>query len=91
MSDLNSASATELARKRIEQLADAAGDQFEIVSELTREVEQGWLFFFNSSDFVRTRDPASALAGNGPLLVTRRGEVHELPSAIPWEDALRKL
>lgn len=80
-----------LARQRIDQLALAANDQFEILSDATREIEQGWVFFFNTADFVRTRNPTSALAGNGPLFITREGVIHELPSAIPWEDAVRQL
>jgi len=84
-------SAISLARERIEQLAQAMGDQLEILSGSTKEIEQGWVFFFNTTDFVRTRDPASALAGNGPIFVTREGVVHDLPSAIPWEEAVRQV
>lgn len=90
MSILTSETAIALARKRIDQLAQAAGDQFEILSDSTREIHQGWVFFYNTVDFVRNRNPAAALAGNGPILVTREGEMHELPSTIPWEDAVRK-
>lgn len=91
MHSLNRELAISLARERIDQLAQAAGDEFEILSDATREIEQGWLFFFNTMDFVRTRNPLSALAGNGPILVTREGVVHELPSAIPWEDAVKQI
>jgi len=91
MPSLNRESAIALARKRIDQLAQAVGDQFEILSDSTKEIEQGWVFFFNTADFVRTRNPASALAGNGPILVTREGVIHELPSAIPWEDAVKRV
>lgn len=91
MPSLNRESAIALARQRIDQFAQAAGDQFEILSDSTREIEQGWVFFFNTADFVRTRNPASALAGNGPLLVTREGVIHELPSAIPWDDAVKQI
>jgi hypothetical protein len=91
MSGLNHDSALALARERIDQLAQAVGDEFEILSDFTREIEQGWVFFFNTADYVRTRNPTAALAGNGPLLITREGVIHELPSAIPWEDAVRQL
>lgn len=91
MPSLDRESAIALARRRIDQLAQTVGDQFEILPDSTREIEQGWLFFFNTVDFVRTRNPIFALAGNGPLLVTREGVVHELPSAIPWEDAVKQI
>lgn len=91
MPSLNRESAIALARARIDQLAQAVGDQFEILPDFTKEIEQGWVFFYNTADFVRTRNPASALAGNGPILVTREGVIHELPSAIPWEDVVKRI
>lgn len=84
-------SASTLARRRVDELEDASGEKLEIVPAATREIALGWVFFFNTADFVRTGDPTSALAGNGPLLVTRNGAIHQLPSAIPWEEAVRKL
>lgn len=91
MTCLNREFASLLARRRIDQLAQAAGDEFAILSDATKEIDQGWVFFFNTADYVRTRNPASALAGNGPILVTREGVIHELPSAIPWEDAVKQI
>lgn len=90
MPSLNRETAISLARERIDRL-QAAGDQFEILFDSTMEFEQGWLFFFNTADFVRTRNLVYSLAGNGPILVTREGVVHELPSAIPWEDAVKRI
>lgn len=91
ISNLDFESAVVLARSRIDQLAQIVGDQFEILPDQTKEIEQGWVFFFNTADFVRTRNAMFALAGNGPILVTREGGIYELPSAIPWEDAARKI
>jgi len=91
MPSLSFQAAAVLARARVELLAQAVGDQFELLSDLTKETEKGWVFFFNTVEFVRTRNPASARAGNGPILVTREGVVHELPSAIPWEVAVRHI
>lgn len=91
MPAVNRESATMIARERIDQLARAVGDQFELLPASIREVEQGWVFFFNTADFVRTGNLMYALGGNGPLLVTHEGVLHELPSAIPWEDALKDM
>ncbi|MBI5270777.1 MAG: hypothetical protein HY856_14000 [Burkholderiales bacterium] len=91
MSNVNKASALALARERVHGLGQAVGDEFEILPDATREVECGWVFFFNTADFVKTRDPASALAGNGPILVTREGLIQELSSSIPLEAALKEL
>lgn len=91
MLNLNREAASLLARERINQIAQAAGDQFELLSDSTREIEQGWVFFFNTADFVRTQNPIFSLAGNGPILVTREGRVYELPSAVPWKEAAKKI
>lgn len=79
--------AYEIARSELDRLAAAANDSFDFLLEETQLTDAGWLFFFNSSDFVRTRNPIDSLAGNGPLLVMNDGQVHQLSSASPWEDA----
>lgn len=87
----NQLDATEVARARVNQLAKSLGDELEVIAELTKEVDLGWLFFYNTAEFLRTRNPVDALAGNGPLLVTREGDIVELPSAISWERALAQI
>jgi hypothetical protein len=89
MSPLNLELATNLARARIDELAESVESTFELLSESTVEIRQGWIFFYNSAEFVKSGDMLDALAGNGPILVTREGVIHELPSAIPWEDAVK--
>jgi hypothetical protein len=91
MSKIDIAAATNLARERIDQIALSVGNQFELLSDETEEIEQGWIFFYNTTDFIRTQNPIYTLAGNGPILVTREGVIHELPSAIPWEDAVKQI
>ena len=73
------------------ELAVAVGDEFEILEGSTIEDPKGWLFFYNSADFVRTRSPTDSLAGNGPILVLLDGAVLELPSAVPWDVALKNV
>jgi hypothetical protein len=31
----------------------------------------GWVFFYNSHDFIQTRNPRAAWAGNAPFLIER--------------------
>ena len=83
--------ALEIARKKVDELALATGDQFEIILDETKAVDKGWIFFYNTADYVRTRNPIHALAGNGPIMVSRDGVIHELPTAVPWEEALKKI
>ena len=88
MDTLDRAAALKIARAKVDELGRTAGDAFDIVTTETKEVKQGWLFFYNSADFVRTGDPMFALAGNGPLLVLRTGQVATLPTAVPWQEAI---
>jgi Immunity protein 35 len=49
--------------------------------DLTEEYPVGFVFFYNSNRFWRTRELLESLAGNGPLLVRKRcGKVLILPS-----------
>ena len=80
--------AKSLAKKAISLLGAASNDQFVIMEDKTVETERGWVFFYNTQEFMKTRDPVSALAGNGPIFVKRSGDVRELPSAISWEEAI---
>lgn len=87
MDTISRHAAVEIAKAKVHALGEAAGDDFALTNEV-REVDQGWVFFFNSGDYVRTGDYLSALAGNGPLLVQRDGRVTLLSSALPWEEVI---
>jgi hypothetical protein len=91
MNAITEEAAIEVARQRVAQLAAAAGDRYELLLEETKEVGWGWLFFFSSADFVRSRNSMDALVGNGPWLVRRDGQVQQLPSPIRWEEALKQI
>ncbi|MGE0469705.1 MAG: YrhB domain-containing protein [Nitrospira sp.] len=91
MSQIDEAQAFQLAQARINQLAVASNDRFVIISDYTEEINEGWVFFYNSEDFVRSGNLSDALAGNGPILVTRQGVIYELPAAIPWQKAVEEL
>jgi hypothetical protein len=90
MSMITKEDALRLASLRVESLGRISGDEFELLAEATVPVERGWVFFYNSADFVRTKDPAHALAGNGPFFVSLDGQVTELSSRVPWQEALAK-
>ena len=91
MTQQNKSTAYELAKQKIDSIANSVGRQFAIMSEYTVETEKGWVFFYNSVEFIESKDPSAQLVGNGPILVTREGAIHVLPSAIPWEMAIDKL
>ena len=43
-----------------------------VMEALTREEDIGWLFFFNTREFVETGDMNAMLGGNAPLFVERQ-------------------
>jgi hypothetical protein len=57
-----------------------------VIDSLTREEDFGWLFFFNTREFMETGDMSAALGGNAPLFVEREtGELHVTGTAHPVE------
>lgn len=88
---LDKAEAEKLAEMKLDELALSTGIEMLLAREQTISLDRGWLFFYNSAEFLKTGDPSSALAGNGPILVSHDGLTHILPSAIPWDIALQRL
>jgi hypothetical protein len=79
--------AKKIAGEAVRAIADANDDAFGIVSNET--IDQGWLFFYNSKEFIETGNPHARLAGNGPIFVDRSGAVKTLSSAAPWQVAIK--
>lgn len=46
-------------------------ENYMILEEETIEKQYGWIFFYQSEDFVLTKDPIYLLAGNSPFLVNK--------------------
>jgi hypothetical protein len=42
-----------------------------IADHLTQEHDFGWVFFYNTEEFLRTKEHAASLVGNAPLIVDR--------------------
>ena len=58
--------------------------QIVILEDATMEREWGWVFFYQSSEYLRTNDFNSQLVGHGPCLVNKfSGEFIETGSAFP--------
>lgn len=65
------------------------GEERVVDDEWTIERDYGWLFVYNTAEYVRTRSRRHRLIGNGPLLVRRDdGSVVEFSSAYDGEEAL---
>jgi len=74
-----------LAQEAMNALSPHAADEFEIQSDKTKEIKEGWVFFYNSKRFIYDKDPMYQLAGNGPIFVTLEGIVRRLSSATDWQ------
>jgi hypothetical protein len=63
------------------------GDAVVLDQPRMREVESGWLFFYNSQVHLQSGDPRAGLVGNVPFVIDRRdGSAHGLRTH--WRQAL---
>lgn len=78
--------AKSMARDVVRRLEVEAGEELAFLDDEVLERSFGWIFFYNTKRFLRTKKPRDALAGNGPLLVDkRRSSVIQLGTAHPIE------
>lgn len=49
----------------------------QIIEEATKEIDEGWIFFYQTKAYLETGDPIKAFAGNAPIIVNRSdGSIH---------------
>lgn len=57
-----------------------------ILDSKTIERDFGWVFFYESKEYLDTREIGARMLGNAPIIVDRRdGSVHVTGSAMPVE------
>ncbi|MFJ7786683.1 YrhB domain-containing protein [Streptomyces albidoflavus] len=81
----------ERAVERVESLLATMRLAHELVVHEVKEHALGWLVFWNSAEYDRTRDLRDLLVGGGPYLVDRYdGSVHHIPVTTwvgeDWEE-----
>jgi hypothetical protein len=87
--DLTSAEA--IARTYIAELGRKLGIELILLGDQTIEFGSGWVFFYDSRKYVEGGSISDALAGNAPLIVSKRdGTVHVTGTAHPIEDYIRE-
>jgi hypothetical protein len=83
------AEAVEAVLREINRTARVPAEECVILEEYTIVKPYGWIFFYNSRQFVETKNWLYALGGNGPAVVERdSGRVTLLGSAHPPEDEI---
>jgi hypothetical protein len=53
------------------------GDELIVLDEYTIEKSYGWVFFYQSKRYLETQSISHRVGGNGPILVTKLGEVYQ--------------
>jgi hypothetical protein len=80
-----------LAVSALKSNEDITGVPVQIIDEDTIEASEGWVFFWNSTEYLTTGTFSSALAGNGPIFVSHDKIVYFLPSYQTWEESLNEI
>jgi hypothetical protein len=80
---LDQAAALKLATAKLKEKSTPE-DDWVVVNEDTIEKPFGWIFFYNTREFIATGNVIHSLAGNGPVVVERdSGAVKFFGSADP--------
>ncbi|MGJ5152935.1 YrhB domain-containing protein [Bradyrhizobium sp. HKCCYLR1023] len=81
--------ARELAASHVAELEQVAGCELVVLQEATKNVEQGWVFFYDSKLHQETDEFQYALAGNAPIFIDRDGKLRNLPTYLSWQEGLK--
>lgn len=77
------------AKIHLARLAEECGYELALLPE-PYETERTLVFFYQTADYLKTGDPTQALAGNGPILVSKlTGTVEVAGTALPVEVSVR--
>ncbi|MFS1702596.1 hypothetical protein FJ444_14410 [Aestuariibacter sp. GS-14] len=85
---INAERAFKILGDELDKLSKESGCELGVIYEDTIQTKDGWIFFYNSSEFLITGDPMDSLAGNGPVFISREGDVKVLDSGRDWEEQL---
>jgi Immunity protein 35 len=86
MINIEKSEALKIVQEHISKLQEGRSYQLAVMHDRTREEDFGWVFFYNTRQFIETGDWQWSLGGNAPLIVDRRtGELHVTGTAYPIE------
>jgi immunity protein 35 of polymorphic toxin system len=88
---IDKAAATAIARDFLSRLQVRANIDLALQPDSTIERDFGWVFFYNSTKYLETKNFRDAVAGNAPLIVDRDdGSVHLTGTADPVETYIER-
>lgn len=68
---INIKEAESIAIQKINKTQSSSNIELDILKEETISFEFGWMFFYQSKEFIRTKDSSKMVGGNAPLIVDR--------------------
>lgn len=84
--------AKQIAVAHLSVLSNKGGPNLAIMEDHTLEREFGWVFFWNSKQYLESGDKMQALGGNAPLVVLKKdGSVIVTGTALPVERYLENI
>jgi len=85
MAEINLSQATEIARQEMMRDTD---HEFVLETGKTKEHPFGWVFFYNTKQYLETKRPNDLVPGAGPFIVTRDGSIVHLSTSVPLQQAI---
>ncbi len=84
--------AREIAVAYLASMAQGSGVQVAIVDSATIEKSYGWIFFYQSKQYLESGNFSDCLAGNAPIVIAKAdGRIHKTGTAHPLEHYLELL
>ena len=79
------------ARLTILEYLDKTGIDVDLLEEETMHLDFGWVFFYQSREYLRSGNLSYALAGNAPIIIDRQtGQINETGTAYSVDYYIEK-
>jgi hypothetical protein len=66
-----------IASKKLDEFNIGSNTKLAMMKEFTREFEYGWMFFYQSEEYLKTKNLDHLVGGNAPFIVDKfNGSLH---------------
>ncbi len=83
--------ARDIAEQKLGTIYEQGGETLAIDDAATREEDIGWVFYYQTKQYLERRDPDQQLIGNAPIVVDRDGNIYETGTGQPIEHYLDEI
>ena len=88
---LSKSRAVEIANEYLARLESNVGEKLALLLDDTLDRDYGWIFFFQTQEWIEAQHFEKMLAGNAPFLVEKvGGKLVQFGTVLPVEDYLRR-